>query len=172
MIMQKSGLNKDVVYLFIVPAILLVLLIYIFTFSGVSSHDKKLVILEQEFKTIEHPAGTERIEYQTHLGEGPYVSGDGPDECHYYVGEIRSFSGSFDDIEQHYSSFNLNEEFADGWIDVVEISVDNKRIKFVDMPIDLWTEDYLNQSSLMTYVVFIRFSDKIDSFGDYRCWRD
>ncbi len=172
--MQKNGLSKNLIYVFAIPVVLLGLLVYVFFFSGIETHNKKLNRLEENFTQINHPMNTKKLEHHTHIGEGPYVSGDGPDECHYYVAEIRSFVGDFNDVKQYYSSADgfLQNEFAGGWTDVVEVNSNNERLKFLDKPIDIWASAYLREKNKRVYIIYTRFSDDVDTLGDYRCWRE
>lgn len=177
--MLKNGLSKFMtkgfVYWFFIPGLLLVCLIYLFSFSGLSGHNKKLQRFEEMFSVINHPPDTQKLGYEKYLGGNFTANGDGPNECFYLVAEVRTFSGNFEEIESYYddSEKYFTGEFKDGWIYTAPfVSNEYGPRPSYPLPMELWDDSYSEIGFDSTYVIFANFSDLKDTLGDYRCWRE
>lgn len=177
--MPRNGFSKimikKLIYLFVLPVLLLVSLIYLFFFSGLSEHDIRLQRFEELFTKISHPAGTQKLGYGKYLGGNFTANGDGPDECVYLVAEVRTFSGDFREIESYYKDAEkyFTGEFEDGWLYATPfVSNEYGPRPSYQLPMKLWQDNYSDIGFESIYVIFANYSDLKDTLGDYRCWRE
>ena len=147
----------------------LVLAVWFIPFTGDAVRNSlHLWQLEKQLKSLQHPSGTARVTFRSDIG---LLVGNG-NHCDFFVGELRSYSGTRTAIEQHYRDLRVFNP-------VTQTSESIEIIFVVDWKIpDMWLPDEFGQisgwgledseGSPHMYIIYVFRS--YEANWDLRCW--
>jgi hypothetical protein len=134
-------------------------------YRDVLAHEYDLFRYSQEFRNLDHPAGTSSVAYKAFVG---HITGNG-NPCNYFVGNLRRYTGERQAIEAFYA----NQDYAGlgGGLAFIE----NGEFKLTDLEwlppglktLSAWL-DPPGDARASLYLVF-SFHLDLDSGLDFRC---
>jgi hypothetical protein len=129
-------------------------------------NDQELAAIEKAFVSLPHPVGSELLSRMSRTG---LLFGNG-NHCDFFIGEIRRYSGSADQLHKHYQSLSLANP-TDGspvFLDVqsvTETTLDWRRVP--DELLNL--EDWGIVHSNLTGLYIVTGHAQGGASGDWRC---
>lgn len=107
-----------------VPVSILLVILGILYF-GVFVHDVMLSGFARKYAAVKHPSGTQSLKHYRKLG---LLIGNG-NHCDLFVGELRSYAGSREQVLKSYSSQKFWSPVSEEYIPVEVLFLENGKIK-------------------------------------------